>query len=501
MTRTSETHPLQIAEVFADGVPGRIGITFCPGKKHSDGFTGAWHRDLCLDLDAIRDWGAAALVSLVEDHELSALGVEDLGAEAARRHMEWVHLPIPDVSVPPASFEQRWIDAGESLRARLRDGFSIVVHCKGGLGRAGTIAARLLVELGTDVDDAVAMIRKVRPGAIETAGQLEHVRSRNVVAEANPSRSAEALRDRGIGALLGLAVGDALGTTIEFRSRDSYEPLADIIGGGPFGLQAGEWTDDTAMALALADSLLATEDFDEADLMRRFVLWQEQGSYSCTGDCFDIGVTVAEALKQWKRSGDPIAGSTDPMSAGNGSLMRLAPVALRFWNDREMLARIAARQSATTHGAPEAVSACVAYANVISDAIEGCPRNEVLRTRDEKYAGRVKSILRGSWRGARREDIGSTGYVAHSLEAALWSVGRTGNFRDAVLTAANLGGDADTTAAIAGQLAGALYGASGIPDEWLERLAWRSRIENMAIHLLERSVVARLPASGSVSAA
>ena len=160
--------------------------------------------------------------------------------------------------------------------------------------------------------------------------------------------------------------------------------------------------------------------------------------------------------------------------------MRLAPVAIRYWRDRAALRDLAARQSKTTHGAPEAVDACVAYAEVLADAIEGRPRSEVLRNRSEPYAGTIAPIMAGSWRGKQRKDIRASGYVAHSLEASLWSVGRTGSFEDAVLLAANLGEDADTTAAITGQLVGALYGAAGIPQRWLDKLAWGTRIRAMA---------------------
>lgn len=477
--RTSRTHPLQIATVSAGPGMGRIGITFCPGKKQPTAMTGGWDRDVCIDIDAIAAWGASAVVTLIEDHEISALKVDALGETVRNRHMDWLHLPIPDVSTPCSRFEQEWGSIGEGLRARLRDGFDIVVHCKGGLGRAGTIAARLLIELGATPEAAIVQVRKVRPGAIETSGQEKYVRGLKAVGEHQPLTTPEVIADRAQGALLGLAIGDAVGTTLEFKARDSYPMLTDMVGGGPFKLKAGEWTDDTAMALALADSLLASETFDEADLMRRFVDWHERGEYSCTGTCFDIGITTRQALSRFKQTGNPIAGSTDPMSAGNGSLMRLSPVAVRHWQNRDTLRDVAARQSRTTHAAPEAVDACVAYAEVLADAISGMPRSEVLRPRSG-YAGGIDAIMQGSWRGKSRSEIKSSGYVAHSLEAALWCVGRTADYRSAVLLAANLGDDADTTAAIAGQLAGALYGSSGIPDEWLASTAWTDRISKTA---------------------
>jgi ADP-ribosyl-[dinitrogen reductase] hydrolase len=307
--------------------------------------------------------------------------------------------------------------------------------------------------------------------------------------EAAASSTLEAIEDRAIGALVGLAVGDALGTTLEFKPRDSYQPLTGIVGGGPFGLEAGEWTDDTAMALALADGLARPGDFDEQDLLARFVDWWHHGAYSCTGTCFDIGMTTRRALTRWLAEKIPHCGSSNPATAGNGSLMRLAPVAIRYWNDRAKLRDVAARQSKTTHAAQEAVAACVAFAEILADAIEGRPKQEVLRGRFEPYAGAIGSIMSGRWRMKDRAQIGSSGYVAHSLEAALWCAGGSDNYRAAVLMAANLGDDADTTAAVTGQLAGALYGVAGIQQEWLHILAWKDAIESKAALLFQLSLV------------
>lgn len=410
---------------------GRIGITFCPGKKQPAAASGSWNRDLDIDLDAIAAWGATATVTLIEDAEIEALGVKGLGNAVASRHMEWLHLPITDVSVPGPAFETAWQSAGERLRARLRDGFDVVVHCKGGLGRAGSVAARLMVELGVEPAKAVHVVRHARPGAIETQAQERHVLAAEHQPERLPSVDRAEVVDRAKGALLGLAVGDAVGTTLEFKARDSYPRLVDMVGGGPFGLKPGEWTDDTAMALALADSLTACAGFDAADLMDRFVKWHEQGVYSCTGSCFDIGITTRAALSKWKRTGDPYAGSTDPQSAGNGSLMRLSPVAVRYWNDEAARHDVAARQSRTTHAAPEAVDACVLFADILADAIAGKPRSFVLRNRSGPYAGSIEAIAGGGWRGKPRHEIKSSGYVAHALEAALWSVGRTLSFSPA----------------------------------------------------------------------
>ncbi len=481
--RTSMSHPLEIAAVRPAPQMGLVGLTFAPGKVQAGAMTGAWARDLALDLDVIEAWNAAAVVTLVEEHELHALEIAELGARVTERHMTWIHAPIRDYGVPDNAFEASWAEHGPGLRARVRDGANVLVHCKGGLGRAGTIAARLLVELGMEQNVAIQQVRSVRPGAIETSAQLAHVMGCAPIDEALPNTSPEAVRDRAIGALLGLAIGDALGTTGEFKPRGSYPRITDLVGGGVFRLKAGQWTDDTAMALALAASLHEARGLDEADLMTRFVAWHRLGDYSCTGTCVDVGLTVREALARFERTGNAIAGSTAPMSAGNGSLMRLAPVAIRYWHEDQIRREAAARQSRTTHGAPEVVDACVVFADMLAEAIAGKPRHEVMRLRQGSYAGRIPEVIGGSWRTHIRRTIRSSGYVIDSLEAALWCTARTSSFAEAVLLAANLGEDSDTVAAITGQLAGALYGREGIPARWLETLAWSHQIETMALDL------------------
>lgn len=290
--------------------------------------------------------------------------------------------------------------------------------------------------------------------------------------------------DRAVGCLLGLAVADAVGTTLEFQPRDSYAQLTDMVGGGPFGLAPGVWTDDTSMALALADTLVDATELDARKLMNRFVNWWRHGAYSPTGECFDIGVTTRTALARFEATGDPIAGDDDPYSAGNGSLMRLAPVAIWGVAAGEGMRGAARLQSATTHAAPACLDACEGYALILRAALVGADFEEAVRAGEGIGVDPIASILAGSWRGKARHEIRSSGYVAHSLEAALWCVAETDTYRDAVLLAANLGDDADTTAAITGQLAGALYGAGSIPAAWRAKVAWGERIEESALALL-----------------
>ncbi|MEM8595550.1 MAG: ADP-ribosylglycohydrolase family protein, partial [Pseudomonadota bacterium] len=198
--------------------------------------------------------------------------------------------------------------------------------------------------------------------------------------------------------------------------------------------------------------------------------------------------TVSTALLRWTRERIPDAGSTAPDTAGNGSLMRLAPVSIRYWAEADLRREIAAKQSRTTHGAPEAVDACIYYADRLAEAIDGMAEPEVLRPIASSFAGKIQAIALGDWRGKKRHQVRGTGYVADALEAALWCVRTGATFRETVLLAANLREDADTTAAIAGQLAGALYGARAIPEEWLQKLAWRSRIESTARALFDASL-------------
>lgn len=175
MKRTSLTHPLMIATISAGPTCGRVGITFCPGKYDPRAMSGHWERDLALDLDAIREWGAAAVITLVTQDELRLLRVERLGEEVLRRKMGWFHLPIVDVKTPDETFERQWAVAGDALCKLLRSGEDVLVHCRGGLGRAGTIGARLLIELGMEPATAITRVRAARPGAIETDQQEAYV--------------------------------------------------------------------------------------------------------------------------------------------------------------------------------------------------------------------------------------------------------------------------------------------------------------------------------------
>lgn len=300
------------------------------------------------------------------------------------------------------------------------------------------------------------------------------------------------LRSRYRGALLGLAMGDALGTTLEFRPPGSFTPIDDLVGGGPFDLAPGQWTDDTSMALCLAASLIARKEFDPLDQLRRYTAWYKEGYMSCTGSCFDIGNTVRKALERFARTGEPYCGTEDPWAAGNGSIMRLAPVPLCFAATPEEAIHYAALSAKTTHAAREAVDACRYLAALILGALGGRSKEEILSPRfspvpglweREPLAPRIDEVAAGSFKEKNPPAIRGSGYVVESLEAALWAFYHGKDFREGALLAVNLGDDADTTGAVYGQLAGAYYGEEGLPPEWLAKLAWRDRIVAMADEL------------------
>ncbi|WP_236207586.1 ADP-ribosylglycohydrolase family protein [Pseudomonas tohonis] len=297
------------------------------------------------------------------------------------------------------------------------------------------------------------------------------------------------LLDRYKGCLLGLASGDAVGTTLEFFPPGTFKPIADMNGGGPFALAPGQWTDDTSMALCLAESLLEKNGFDAADQMTRYLNWWQWGYWSSTGQCFDIGTTIREALTHYQESGEPFAGSSDPDTAGNGSLMRLAPVVMYYFPSQEEVTHFAQQSSRTTHGAAEAVEACKLLAQVIANALAGKSRDQLLDASPALYLQpAIRELASGSFIGKPRAQIRGTGYCVASLEAALWCFWVTDSFEAAVLEAANLGDDADTTAAIVGQVAGAYYGKPGIPARWLGKLHQGDEIEGIASALYQAAV-------------
>jgi ADP-ribosyl-[dinitrogen reductase] hydrolase len=343
-------------------------------------------------------------------------------------------------------------------------------HFKGSQSSSYSVLPSGRIKL--DIDSAplsVDELSKLGFQLIEIADQLKatHLKSKIIN-----------LSERFRGALLGLACGDAVGTTVEFRQRGTFPLVTDMVGGGPFKLKAGEWTDDTSMALCLAESLVKCKGFDAADQMHRYVMWLDEGYWSSNGSCFDIGGTTHDALNKFKRTGESFSGSVHAKSAGNGCIMRLAPVPMYFYPDRDAIIAMSGESSRTTHGAEECVEASQLFGAMLYMTLDGAIKDTILLGHGMTgfASAGIQSIANGEYRTKSESDIHGTGYVVQSLEAALWCFYHTSSFQEAILKAANLGQDADTTAAICGQIAGAFYGESGIHVGWRKKLAKHDEI-------------------------
>jgi len=300
--------------------------------------------------------------------------------------------------------------------------------------------------------------------------------------------------DKCKGSLVGLAIGDALGTTVEFKLPGTFEPMTDLIGGGYFDLEPGQWTDDTSMALCLGDSLIEKKGFDAWDQLTKYSNWYRHGYNSSTGICFDIGGATRQAICLYESSGQPYCGNADRNMAGNGSIMRLAPIAIFYHDQPNELYKYSVLSSKTTHASPQCLDACLYLSTIIAGAINGYSKEDLLSPEIlKKYFGRteieldytIQGIVNGSFKEKQPPEINGSGYVVNTLEAALWAFYTTDSFKEGALKVVNLGNDADTTGAVYGQIAGAYYGLNEIPQNWKEILFRREDIENMANALVQ----------------
>lgn len=296
--------------------------------------------------------------------------------------------------------------------------------------------------------------------------------------------------------MIGLAVGDALGTTLEFNPPGSFNPIHDMTGGGHFHLKPGQWTDDTSMALCLAESMIEKKGFDPVDQTERYLRWWREGYLSSTGKFFDIGGTVRAALERFERIHEPYCGPTDPYSAGNGSIMRLAPVPLFYARNPEEVIEKSGESSRTTHGTPAAIDACRHLGALIIGALQGVDKDRLLSDHYTPVPGywagkplvkEIDEIASGSFKRKNPPEIQGSGYVVQSLEAALWAFYHGKSFKDGCLLAVNLGDDADTTGAVYGQLAGAFYGEREIPEDWRTKISHHDLIISFAERLFDLS--------------
>lgn len=296
------------------------------------------------------------------------------------------------------------------------------------------------------------------------------------------------IQDRALGAMLGLAIGDAMGMPVEFRPKGTFKPVTGFRNGGPFKLKAGEWTDDTAMALCLAQSLIDCQGMDVKDQMDKYLKWVDEGYMSCTGQCVGMGQTVLRALSRYHKTGDPYQGDPNPKHAGSGCIMRLAPVPIYFHKDAKSAILESVNSARVTHGSLQALQCSAYFAGLIWAALNGYSKEEILKpffTPCSEFQLRdlhedVDRVLSGSYKSITEEKLKPTGYVVDSLEVALWGIHNFDSYSEGLFAVVNLGGDSDTAAAIYGQLAGAHYGSRGLPEELLEKLADVELIKSLA---------------------
>jgi ADP-ribosyl-[dinitrogen reductase] hydrolase len=433
--------------------------------------------------------GVSCFLDLTQPDELAPYDAElPLGVDYFRK-------PIPDHGIPQQPGHMA--ELLDCLRDALRSGRVVYLHCRAGIGRTATVAGCLLVENGLAGDAAVGELNRLWqqsgraalwPQVPETPEQTEYVRGwvRPGAPRADPLfepatlSAARGLRERFLGALLGLALGDAVAAATQYRRRGKFTPVGDMLGGGPFDLPRGGWSDDTAIALCLAESLLECEGFDARDQVARYRRWQQEGYLSCTGQCVGItaGTARALAVAQWRQQ--PFSGSHDPEALDPEVLSRVAPVAMYFFAQPAAAAERAAEAARTTCQAPAVLTACRALAQALHAGLSGEPRSVILAQAQSALDAALHPIPATANPG---------GTAPAALAAALQAFAGTGNFRDAVLAAANLGGNSDVVAAACGALAGAHYTASAIPTLWRNSLIKKQLIESCADRLLAHAML------------
>jgi len=383
----------------------------------------------------------------------------------------------------------------------------VYVHCRAGIGRTGTVVACHLIEQGLSPDAALIRLNELWqdnersatwPDVPETDEQRDFIRGWSPAVD--PMRSpdvmdaARTLRERFQGALLGLAVGDSLASHTQFRKPGTFAVVGDLLGGGPFDLPRGAWTDDTAMALLLAESLLAREGFDAHDQVQRYVRWQREGYGSATGQCVGITANVARSLATAQYKRQPFAGSHDPDQLDKDPLSRTAPAVLYFFANAPSAVAKAAEAARLTAQAPLVLDCVRLFAAMIHLALSGRDKAQVLRPPRDLWASastraELISLYDGSYARRTPPEITGGGGILQALEAALWAFHRTETFREGALLAANLGGDSDVVAAAYGQLAGAYHGVSAIPGIWRNSLMKQEVVIDSADKLLTHALV------------
>lgn len=504
--RTSTSHPLYIADISLPEMTGRIGMTLCPGKCCESYFGYTWQRSLVIDMQVVQDWGADILVTLMEEDELKFCQVDTIGDCCTQLGIEWHHLPIRDVDIPDQHFEKNWVYAGTRLRRNLRNGKNILLHCRGGLGRTGTIAARLLIELGWDSEEVIDTIRQLRPGAIETRTQETYVQSCRSIKESDCNR-----HSRFIGCLFGGAIGDALGYLVEFDRIDAIRKKYGSQGvDSPVKCNKVTVSDDTQMTLFTLEGLLRSQGLSPKkrvnSIRNAYLDWyrtQTGGNakktfFGTLGNspslqvCRAPGNTCLDALAA---GGNGRIDKPINNSKGCGSVMRVAPVGLLSGNlGQKHVFELGMRTGALTHGhvtsfLSAGAMACIIFglikgedlreaAHSTCDILKGYPGHEETSLAISKAleATADKScdhpyVINDLWGDPELKDNTSRGWVAEeALSIGLYSALQGKSYTEVIQIAANHNGDSDSTASVAGQLYGAWKGIEVVPHDWITKL-------------------------------
>ncbi|HEY5103279.1 MAG TPA: ADP-ribosylglycohydrolase family protein [Steroidobacteraceae bacterium] len=440
-------------------------------------------------LKALFAAGIDSFLDLTMPHELDAYDAE-LPADAPYRREA-----IQDHSVPAA--REQMIRIIDWLESALKAGRHPYVHCRAGIGRTGTVIGCLLAERGRSGDEALRELNqlwhacsraKVWPFVPETDEQVEFVRNwtRRIPDAPALTAGAQDLRERYLGALVGLAVGDALAVATQGATPGKFTPITDVAGGGPFALPRGAWSDDTAMALCLAESLIERDGFDARDQTQRYTRWQQQGHLSATGEAVGITASTGRALglARWQRK--LFSGSHDPAQLDPEPLSRVAPAVMFFYGSPQVAVHQGCEAARTTCQAPIVLECCRLFAAFLHGALAGRSKSGIFKPGAEILdIGRLRPAIAALANDKDEPKAAVAGKrVDTALQAALWAFKSTDNFRAGALRCANLGGSSDVITAVYGQLAGAHYGWSAIPIDWRNSLIHNSLIVRFAERLL-----------------